>query len=127
VTATSVKVLALITCLSAWPLLVALTGCAGDPYHPSTSHRIDDTHTAEPGYNQITDQSMEDSRTAERVRQVLAAGADYRYDGVKVIASNGIVQLSGFVNKSAQRNQAAEVASKVAGVKSVENNLTVKD
>ena len=79
------------------------------------------------GYNQSTDQRIEDSRTAERVREALAAGADYKYDGVKVIASNGVVQLSGFVNTSAQRNTAGEVTSKVVGVKNVENNLTVKD
>ena len=89
--------------------------------------RIDDHRTAERGHNQITDQSIEDSRTAERVREALAAGADYKYDGVKVIACDGVVQLSGFVNTSAQRNSAGEVASKVVGVKSVENNLTVKD
>ena len=126
-TKTSVKVLALITCLSALPLMVGLTGCAGDRYNQSTGHRIDDNRTAEPGYNQITDQRIEDSRTAERVREALAAGADYKYDGVKVAACNGVVQLSGFVNTSAQRNSAGEVASKVVGVKSVENNLTVKE
>jgi osmotically-inducible protein OsmY len=124
---TSVRVSALIICLSALPLMVGLTGCAGDGYHPSTSRRIDDKHTAEPGYNQITDQRIEDSRTAERVREALAAGADYKYDGVKVIASNGVVQLSGFVNTSAQRNSAGEATSKVVGVKGVENNLTVRE
>ena len=107
--------------------MVGLTGCAGDRYNPSTGHRIDDNPIAERGNDQSTDQRIEDSRTAERVREALAAGADYRYDGVKVIASNGVVQLSGFVNTSAQRNSAGEVASKVVGVKSVENNLTVKD
>jgi len=104
----SVKVAALITCLSVLPLMVGLTGCAGARY------------------NQSTDQRMEDSRTAERVREALAAGADYKYDGVKVIVSNGVVQLSGLVNRSAQRSRAGEVASKVAGVKDVVNNITVK-
>ena len=70
---------------------------------------------------------MEDSRTAERVREALAAGADYKYDGVKVIVSNGVVQLSGLVNRSVQRNRAGEAASKVAGVKDVMNNITVKE
>ncbi len=92
-----------------------------------TSQRIEDKRTAEPGYNHITDQRMEDSRTAERVREALAASADYKYDGVKVTACDGVVQLSGFVNTGAQRNSAGEVASKVLGVKSVENKLTVKD
>ena len=101
--------LALIICLSALLLVVGLTGCASDRY------------------NQITDRGIEDGRTAERVREALAGGADYKYDGVKVIASNGVVHLSGFVNTSAEKSSAGEVASKVAGVKSVENNLTVKD
>jgi hypothetical protein len=117
----------LITCLSALPLMVGLTGCAGDRYDQRTGHRFDDNRTAEPGDHQITDQRIEDSRTAERVREALAAGADYKYDGVKATACNGIVRLSGFVSTSAQRNSAGEVTSKVVGVKRVENSLTVKD
>lgn len=70
---------------------------------------------------------MEDGRTAERVREALAAGADYKFDGVKVVARDGVVQLSGFVNSSVQRNDAGQVTSKVAGVKRVQNNLTVKN
>ena len=89
--------------------MAGLTGCTGDRY------------------NQGTNQRIEDSRIAERVREALAAGADYKYDRVKVIACNGVVQLSGFVNTSAQRNRAGEVACKVVGVRSIENNLTVKD
>jgi hyperosmotically inducible protein len=64
---------------------------------------------------------------AERVREALAATPEYKFDGVKVIACNGVVQLSGFVNTSAQRNSAGEVTSKVVGAKSVENTLTVKE
>jgi osmotically-inducible protein OsmY len=89
--------------------------------------RIDGQGTAEGGYNQITDQGIEDSRTAERVREALAASVDYKYDGVKVTARDGMVQLSGFVNTSAQRDSAAEAAGKVLGAKSVENGLTIKN
>jgi osmotically-inducible protein OsmY len=64
---------------------------------------------------------------AERVREALAAGVDYRYDRVKVVACDGLVQLSGFVNTRAQRNNAGQVTSKVPGVKSVQNNLTFDD
>ena len=125
--------------------MVGLTGCAGNRYHQTTGHRTDDNRTAEPGYNQSTarridsnrtaepgsvqssDQSIEDRRTAERVREALAASGDYKYDGVKVIASNGVVQLSGVVNTSAQRNSAGEVTRKVVGVKDVVNSITVKE
>ena len=107
--------------------MVSVTGCASHPYRPSTTHEIESNRTTEPGHDQRSDQRVEDSRTAERVREALAAGADYKYDGVKVVARDGVVQLSGFVNTSVQRNSAGEVTSKVLGVKSVQNDLTIKD
>jgi osmotically-inducible protein OsmY len=124
---TSVQSLTLITCLSALPLIVGLMGCASDRHNQSTGHPNYDNRVAEPGDNQITDQRVEDSRTAVRVREALAAAPQYKFDGVQVAASNGVVQLSGFVKTSAQSTRAGEVASKVVSVKSVENNLTIKD
>jgi osmotically-inducible protein OsmY len=141
----SVRVLALVICLSAWPLMVGLTGCTGDRYNQSTGYhfddnlaaefgynasagqRIEDNRAAERGHNQSTDQRIEDRRMAERVREALAAAPEYKFDGVQVAAFKGVVHLSGFVNTSAQRHSAGEVTSKVVGVKSVENNLTVKE
>jgi hypothetical protein len=124
---TPVKVLALITGLSALASVVGLTGCVGARYQQSAGPRIGDNSTASSAYDGSQNQRIEDRRTAERVREALAAGADYRYGGVKVIACDGVVQLNGFVNTRAQRTSAREVASKVVGVKSVEDNLTVKD
>jgi osmotically-inducible protein OsmY len=124
---TSVKVLALITCLSALPFMIGLTGCVGDHYNQSKGRSIDDNRTAEPGYSQSTDQGIEDKRTAGRVREALAATPQYKFEGVQVAAGNGVVQLRGFVNTSPQRSTAGEVASKVAGVKHVVNYITVKE
>jgi osmotically-inducible protein OsmY len=120
-------VLALITCISALPLTVGLTGCAGDRYHQCTDPRLEDNPLTERGHNQSTDQGIEDSRTAERVREALAAAPEYKFDRVKVMAGNGVVRLSGFVNTSAQKHTAAEVAGKVVDVKSVQNDLTVRE
>ena len=106
--------------------MVGPTGCAGDRYQPRTRREPGQELTAPRVDNRTTDQRIEDSRTAERVREALAAGADYKYDAVKVTADTGVVQLSGFVNTSAQRNTAAAVASKVVGVTRVENNLLLK-
>lgn len=39
----------------------------------------------------------------------------------------GVVQLSGFVNTTAQKDRAGDLATKVAGVKEVQNNITVKE
>ena len=105
-TRTSVKVLTLVTCLSALSLTVGVMGCASDRSNQSTEPRV------------------EDRRTAERVREALAASSEYKFDGIRVAAGNGFVQLSGIVNTSDQRHRAGEVASKVVGVKNVENILT---
>jgi osmotically-inducible protein OsmY len=117
---------AFLACLSAWTVMVGLTGCLLDNQSPATGPRIDGNRTTKPDNTQTTDQAIEDSRTAERVREALAGGTDYKYDGVKVIANHGVVHLSGLVNTRAQLKSAEEIAAKVVGVKSVENNLTVK-
>jgi hyperosmotically inducible periplasmic protein len=109
VTKSPASLLALITCLSGLPLMVGQTGCTGDRH------------------NQNTEQAMNDSRTAERVREALAAASEYKFDGVQVAASNGVVQLSGFVNTRAQRQTAGEVAATVEAVKSVVNDITPKE
>src|ERR1051325_999080 len=105
----TLKALALIACLGALPLAAGLTGCAGDRYNQSTGQRIDD------------------NRTAERVKEALAHDSQYKYDGVNVVAFKGVVQLSGFVNTKAQKSAAGDIAKKVAGVREVENNITVKE
>ena len=124
---TSVKVLAVITCLSALLLITGgLTGCAADR-NPQSTGRFEDLHAAERGDNRTAEHRMEDTRMAERIREALTAGVDYKYDGVKVLAAEGRVQLSGFVKTSAQRDNAREVASRIVGVTSVENNLAVEN
>ena len=124
---TLIEALAIITCVGVLPLMVSLTGCASKRYSPMPGHGINDNRVEERGYGQSTEQRIEDRRTAERVREALAAVPDYRYDGVKVVALDGVVQLSGFVKTSAQKKSAGDITSQVVGVKTVENNLSVKD
>ena len=92
-----------IACSSALALLVGLTGCAGDRHTQSTGPSVDDHRTVDRGDGQSTDQSIEDKRTAERIREALAAASEYKFAGVQVAAGNGVIQLSGLVNTSAQR------------------------
>jgi osmotically-inducible protein OsmY len=117
---------AFIACLSALTLIVGLTGCVVDGQSPVTGAGINANRTTKPDNTETTDQAIEDRRTAERVREALAAGTAYKYDGVKVIANHGVVQLTGLVNTRAQLKSAEEIAAKVVGVKSVENNLTAR-
>ena len=89
--------------------VAALTGCAGDRYHQSTGEYIDD------------------KATSSRVRDSLNHDADYKYGAVQVATFKGTVQLSGFVDRRAQKERAGMLAKNTAGVRDVVNNITVKD
>jgi len=103
------SVLGLVIGLGALPLLMG-TGCTtGDEYTQSTGERIDD------------------HATSSRVREALGDDSQYKYDAVTVTTFKGTVQLSGFVNSRDQKHRAADLARKVAGVREVVNNITVKE
>ncbi len=107
-TLSTAKVLGLALCLGTLPLVSMVTGCAGDRYHESTGETIDDTGIS------------------SRVKSALSNDAEYKYEDVKVTTFKGTVQLSGFVDTSAQKSRAGDLAKGVAGVKDLENNITVK-
>ena len=89
--------------------VVGLAGCAGDRYHESTGESIDDT------------------AITGRVKSALGNDTMYKYPDVKVTTFKGTVQLSGFVDNHAQKEHAGMLAKNAAGVKDVENNITVKE
>ena len=105
----ALKLSAWILCLGAVALVGGLTGCAGNRYTQSTGEHIDD------------------SGTSSRVRSALSADTQYKYADVNVQTFKGVVQLSGFVNSRDQKNRAGDLARKVEGIKTVENNITVKE
>src|SRR2546421_12019603 len=107
-TGKNLKVLALITCLGAFPLLGGLTGCAGNRYTQSTGERIDDR------------------ADSSRVKKALGEDTHFKYGDVNVETFKGVVQLSGFVNSKDEKSRAGDVAKTVEGVKEVKNNLIVK-
>src|SRR5438477_11859154 len=95
--------------LGASTAVVALSGCAGTRYEQSTGEHIDDR------------------ATSMRVKKALADDPEYKYTGVDVKTFKGTTQLSGFVNTRAQKSRAADFAKKVDGVRTVENNITIKE
>ena len=101
-------IIGLTLCLAAVPLVAVISGCAGDRYHQSTGEAIDD------------------EGITMHVKSALSGDAAYKYEGVQVQTFKGTVQLSGFVDTSAQKSRAAELAKGVEGVKDVENNISVK-
>jgi osmotically-inducible protein OsmY len=89
--------------------LVITSGCAGDRYHQSTGEHIDD------------------KAISMRVKSALGDDTQYKFPMVEVKTFKGTAQLSGFVNTRDQKSRAGDIAKRVEGVHSVENNITVKE
>ncbi len=88
--------------------LVFAPGCASTPTKSSTGEYIDD------------------SVITTKVKAALIHNDSTPGGAIKVETFKGTVQLSGFVDTRAQKEQATVVASGVAGVREVVNNITVK-
>ena len=94
------------------PVAVAtsLVGCAPDKPSERTAGEV-----------------VDDKALSVRVETVLHGNEEYKLGDVNVTSFRDTVQLSGFVNTADQKQKAGELAAKVEGVKTVENNITVKD
>ena len=97
------------------PLLIGVaasapmfSGCASTPTRASTGEYIDD------------------SVITAKVKAALAADKTVSAMAVNVETFKGVVQLSGFVNSPQEKRQAQVVAARVNGVRSVQNNISLK-
>lgn len=99
--------------------VLSLTGCDRKP--TSTYNRAD-----QPAGERTAGETIDDKTLTSRVKDALDADTTHKYPDVKVATFKGTVQLSGFVDQGEQKSRAAEVAKNVAGVKDVENNITLK-
>lgn len=70
---------------------------------------------------------IDDSVVTSSVKSALLADPDVRSFDFKVETRKGEVQLSGFVDNQAQLDRATAVTRAVAGVKSILNNVNLKD
>ncbi len=66
-----------------------------------------------------------DQALADKVKAALVATPSLKRLGVDVRASDGAVTLFGAADSNAQRREAEKVASKVAGVRSVKDELQI--
>ena len=67
-----------------------------------------------------------DSVITAKVKAALVKAPDVIALEVSVQTDNGVVLLSGFVDNEQQARRAREIATSIAGVKSVKSNLVVK-
>ena len=99
----------LLLSLAAGTVVLLVAGCSGDRYNRSAGQYIDD------------------KSTTARVVSSLRDNSEYKFEDVSVMTYGSAVQLSGFVNTADQKSKAGEIAKRVEGVKTVENNITLKD
>jgi hyperosmotically inducible protein len=74
----------------------------------------------------ITGQYVDDASITTKVKAVLLDDSGLKSFDISVTTSKDVVQLSGVVNSDHARARATEVASGVAGVRGVVNNLAVE-
>jgi len=89
-------------------ILAGLAACAGDATHRSTGQYVDD------------------KTISTRVNAALLADKDIKSSQIDVTTYNGVVQLSGFVESPEQKQRAILVAQKVDGVKSVKDDMHLR-
>lgn len=89
-------------------LLATLTACGGTPAKESTGEFIDD------------------SAITTKVKTAFVQSKEVKAGNIQVETFKGNVQLSGFADSHTEIERAAQIAAKVAGVKSVRNDIHLK-
>ena len=77
-----------------------------------------DTHTA--------GSALDDGVVTTRVKTALVTNPVTKARQINVATSNGIVQLSGFVDSATEKSTATQVAMSIPGVRNVQNELETK-
>jgi len=74
-----------------------------------------------------TGEYVDSSVISTKVRAKIADDKEVSIFDIDVTTFKDTVQLSGFVDTAAQKSRAGTLAASVKGVRSVENNITVKN
>lgn len=89
-------------------IMLGMAGCASTRTHESPTEYV------------------EDSVITAKVKTAIFADDSLKSSEINVETFKGVVQLSGFVNSQADIQKAVAVASDVGGVKSVKNDMQLK-
>ena len=79
-----------------------------------------------PGGQSTVGEKVDDATVTAKVKAALVEHPATKAHQINVATSDGVVQLSGFVDSAAAKAAAGDVARSVGGVKSVRNELDVK-
>ena len=111
--------------------LALLVGCEKKTTTVETPAGTTSTTTVSPtpGASQVMTRAgdaIADAAITAKVKTAFLADADVKGLQVDVDTRDGVVTLSGTLDKAANVDRAATIARGIEGVKSVENRLTVK-
>lgn len=73
-----------------------------------------------------TGEALDDTAITAKVKAAMAKDKDVSATSVSVETVKGEVRLSGFVNSSAEKQRAEQIAVQTEGVRSVSNGLVVR-
>ena len=76
--------------------------------------------------NHTAGAALDDGVVTTRVKTALVANPVTKARQINVATSNGIVQLSGFVDSATEKSTATQVAMSIPGVRNVQNELETK-
>ncbi len=82
---------------------------------------------AQPVASATMGSELDDTVVTTSVKAALLAEESIKSMDIKIETNKGVVQLSGFVNDNKQIDRAVAVAQAVAGVKSVQSRMVLKD
>jgi len=75
----------------------------------------------------MADNAMDDTAITTKVKTALIENPATKARQIDVDTRNGVVQLNGFVDTAEAKSEAENVARTITGVKSVDNNLQVRN
>jgi osmotically-inducible protein OsmY len=84
------------------------------------------TACAETKTKESTGQYLDDTAITSKVKTALAQDPYTSALDIQVETYKGVVQLSGFADSESEKRRAGQVASEVGGVRSVKNDVRVK-
>lgn len=99
---------------------------ATDKMAATTENAANKMATATENAANKTANAIDDGAITTKVKTAMVADPTLKALQINVDTKNGVVTLMGAVDSQAMKDRATEVTQGVSGVKSVDNNLTVK-
>ena len=79
------------------------------------------------GAGHSTGEYLDDAVITAKIKARLIEDKQTKGFAIKVLTDQGVVQLSGFVDKQHEKDRAGEIANAVPGVKHLSNDVIVKE